>query len=81
MKKYCYADYTFRKPDGSIGLHQITACEMDHEFDGASHKTSHNGVFHIIAQNIDQELMEQAAKLQVTVSGSYIAIGKDTEIE
>ena len=54
----------------------MTMCEIDQEFDGVNHKTSHDGVFRISPENIDQNILDQAAGLKINVSASFITRGK-----
>eukprot|EP00090_Calanus_glacialis_P038241 TRINITY_DN66828_c0_g1_i1.p1 TRINITY_DN66828_c0_g1~~TRINITY_DN66828_c0_g1_i1.p1 ORF type:complete len:227 (+),score=55.07 TRINITY_DN66828_c0_g1_i1:53-682(+) len=73
MKHFCPADY-FIKENGEIQT--ISSCEVDHEFDGVNHKTSHDGVFKVVAKNMRQEILDQVGGIKVTVSGSYATQGK-----
>ena len=54
----------------------MTMCEIDQEFDGVNHKTSHDGVFRISSEEIDQNILNQVAGLKIIVSGSFITRGK-----
>jgi len=68
MEHFCPADY-FINDNGEII--NISSCEVDHEFDGVNHKTSHDGVFKVVAKNIQQEILDNAGGIKVTVGGSY----------
>jgi len=76
--KVCSADYRI-DDDGDVI--QMAKCEIDQEFDGVNHKTSHDGMFRITAENVDQTILDQVNGLKITVSGSYITRGKKENFE
>ena len=49
----------------------ISDCQVDQEFDGVNHKTSHDGVFKVVAKNIPQDILDIAGGIKVTVGGSH----------
>ena len=53
-------------------IHQMTECEVLSEFEGISHKTSHDGVFTMETRKLDPAILQAVAKIKVTVGGSYI---------
>ena len=54
----------------------ISSCEVDQEFNGVNHKTTHDGVFRIVAKNIKQKILDQVGGIKITVGGSYATKGK-----
>jgi len=68
LKHFCPADY-FINEEGHI--QHISSCEVDHEFDGVNHKTSHDGLFKVVAKNIRQDILDLIGGIKVTLGGSY----------
>ena len=90
MKHFCPADYYIEENGMSTQetqeiyilcfpgeIYTISSCEVDHEFDGVNHKTSHDGVFKVVAKNMPQEILDQVGGIKVTVGGSYATKGKE----
>ena len=55
-------------------------CEVDEEFEGVNHKTSHDGIFKVVAHDIGQKYLDMVDKIRITVGGSYISRAKDTNL-
>ena len=53
----------------------ISDCKIDEEFNGVNHKTSHDGVFRIVATEISQEVLDNIRGVKVTFAGSYSTFG------
>merc|ERR1711892_178573 len=68
LKHFCPADY-FINEEGHI--QHISSCEVDHEFDGVNHKTSHDGLFKVVAKHIRQDILDLIGGIKVTLGGSY----------
>jgi len=49
----------------------IAKCEVDQEFDGVNHKTSHDGVYTITSLDIEQSIIDQMKAIRVIFGGSY----------
>ena len=43
---------------------------------GVNHQTSHDGLFKIKAKNISQDILNEIGGIKLTLSGSYINMGK-----
>jgi len=52
-------------------VNPIAKCEVDQEFDGVNHKSSHDGVFTIKSFNNEQNILDQMKAIRVILGGSY----------
>jgi len=71
-KSVCFSSYRFENDD----IVNVAECGIDEEFAGTNHKTSPNGVFRIVSQNIPSDILEQVGGIRVLVGGSYMPFGK-----
>ena len=58
----------------------VSKCEVDEEFNGINHQTSHNGVFKIKVLDVDQSILEEIGGIELLLGGSYVTFGKDEAI-
>ena len=56
-------------------------CSITAEFDGVSHKTSHDGLFKIKPRQIPQEILNEIGGIRVRLGGSFVTFGKKKEDE
>ena len=89
MKHFCPADYYIEENGMQYiqeiqeiyilcfpgEIYTISSCEVDHEFDGVNHKTSHDGVFKVVATKMSPDILNQVGGIKVTVGGSYAPHG------
>ena len=50
----------------------VSKCAIAEEFDGKKHKTSHDGLFKIIAENISEETLADIGGIRVVIWGTYV---------
>ena len=56
---------------------KISHNDLDTHSDlGVNHQTSHDGLFKIKAKNISQDILNEIGGIKLTLSGSYINMGK-----
>jgi len=71
-KSVCFSSYRFENDD----IVNVAECGIDEEFAGTNHKTSPNGVFRIVSQDIPSDILDQVGGIRVLVGGSYMPFGK-----
>ena len=56
------------------------SCALITEFDGVNHKTSHDGLFKVKIEMVNEEALAQIGGIRVTVGGEYtLKKGKDND--
>ena len=54
----------------------ISSCEVTEEFNGVNHKTSHDGLYKVVAKNISEAILDDIGGIRITFGGSYVTHGK-----
>merc|ERR1712012_1466290 len=72
MKRSCTSSYYLQQ--GVIK--PISGCEVTEEFNGVNHKTSHDGLYKVVAQNISQAILDDIGGIRVTFGGPYVTHGE-----
>ena len=57
-------------------IEKVSYCEVTEEFNGVNHKTSHDGIYKVVAKNIRQAILDDIGGIRVTFSGSYATYAK-----
>ena len=60
---------------------QISSCQIDEEFDGVNHQTSHNGVYKVKVKNVAEDLLEEIGGIRIILGGSYTTYDFENEAE
>ena len=48
----------------------ISGCEVTEEFNGVNHKTSHDGLYKVVARDIREDILDEIGGIRITFDGS-----------